>query len=162
MPMDCDAHATLLRHAIARFVEVRIDGLVHSAASGSYVLTWALRHLVEEIRTGPPHTDPAPLAALWPDDEDEETDTPDRRATREDAPARTTPRNTHHSPRRTVMLTQDHPPRTGPIVRHGHSTHGRLPTWQRQHVPVHGARTGPRDTSALDGHRVRHGRRGGR
>lgn len=161
MSTDCDAQATLLRHAIARFLALRIDGLVQQAASGPHVLTWALRHLVEEIRTGPPTTDPAPSVALWPD-QDEETDTPDRRATREYAPARTTQRNTHHPPRRTVMLTHDHPTRTGHLFRHGHPTHGRLPTWQRQHVPVHGARTGPRDTSALDGQRVRHGRRGGR
>lgn len=156
---DLYAHAILLRHAIARFVERRIDGLVHSAASGPHALTWALRHLVEEIRTGPPTTDPAPSVALWPD---KETDTPDRRATRKHAPTRMRQRNTPHSPRRTVMLTQDHPTRTGPRVRHGYPMHGRLPTWQRQHVPVHGARTGPRETNALDGQRIRHGRRGER
>jgi hypothetical protein len=161
MYTDQQTDATRLRHAIARFLALRIDGLVQQAAHGPHALTWALRHLVEEIRTGQPSDDSAPPAAAWPD-QDDETDTQDRRATREHAPARTTQRKTHHPPRRTVMLTHDHPTRTGPSVRHGHPTHGRLPTWQRQHVQVHGARTGPRDTSALDGQRVRHGRRGGR
>jgi hypothetical protein len=137
MSTDCDAHATLLRHAIARFLALRIDGLVQQAAHGPHALTWALRHLVEEIRTGP-------RAQPWPDDEDSDT-----------------PYRTHHH-RRTVMIAPDRHERAGHILRHGRTTHGRLPTRQRHHPQVHGARTGSRDPNALDDQRVRHGRRGGR
>lgn len=158
---DLHAHATLLRHAIARFVELRIDGLVRSAASGSRALTWALRHLVEEIRTGPPSGDHAPPAAAWPDEEDE-TDTQDMRATRERPPALTTQRRIHRHPRRIAMIAQDYYERAGQILRHGRTTHGRLPTWQRQRPQVHGARTGPRSTGVIVGQGVRHGRRGRR
>lgn len=126
-----------LRDEIARFVELRIDGLVLSATSGPHALTWALRHLVEEIRTGP-------RAEPWPDDED--TDTQHR---------------IHHH-RRTVMIAPDRHERAGQIHRHGRITHGRLPTWQRHRPQGHGARTGSRGAGVAPGQRVRHGRRGGR
>ena len=158
MHTDQQTDATRLHHELARFIEVRIDGLVQSAASGPHALTWALRHLVEEIRTGAPTDRHDPRAHAWPEDED---DVPETRMARERHPLRSTQRTTQDQ-RRTVMIAPDRHERAGQILRHERITYGRLPTWQRHRSQMHGARTGQHGTGVVPGQRVRHGRRGGR
>ena len=58
------------------------------------------------------------------------------------------------------MIEHEHHERTGQILRHGRTTHGRLPTWQRHRPRVHGARTGRSGGRAVRGQDVRPGRRG--